>query len=102
MSATLRLNRELRFGVELRRGRFDVLIDRETVGSVESHETFETQLEPGRHTLRVRHGRYSSRDQSFEVAGDEVIDFRCHGAGIWPMYVASIVKPNVAITLKRE
>jgi hypothetical protein len=30
------------------------------------------------------------------------VNFRCHGAGIWPIYVASIVRPDLAISLKRE
>jgi hypothetical protein len=102
VSATLRLTRELGFGVELRRGRFEVSVDDKTVGSVENRETFDMQLEPGHHTLRIRKGRYSSRDQSFEVADDEVVNFRCHGIGVWPMYVASIVMPSLAITLTRE
>lgn len=102
MSATLRLTREVGFGIELRRGRFEVSVDGQSVGSVEDHETAETPLEPGRHTLRIRKGRYSSRDRSFDVADGDVISFRCHGARIWPTYVASIVKPDLAISLRRE
>ena len=101
MSATLRLTRE-GVGIELRRGRFESFVDGNSVGSLERHETVETPLEPGHHTLRIRAGRYSSRDHSFEVADDEVVNFRCHGAMIWPRYVASIVRPDLAISLKRE
>jgi hypothetical protein len=101
MSATLRLTREAT-GIELRRGRFEVAVDGKSVGSLERHQTVETPLEPGRHTLRIWAGRYSSRDRSFDVADGEVVDFRCHGALIWPTYVASIVKPDLAISLKRE
>jgi hypothetical protein len=64
--------------------------------------TVETPLEPGHHTLRLRSGRYSSQGESFDVADGEVVNFRCHGAMVWPRYVASIVKPNLAISLKRE
>ena len=102
MSATLRVTREIGFGVELRRGQFEVLVDGKAVGSVENRETFEMQPEAGRHTLQIRKGRYSSRERAFDVAGDDVVNFRCHGIGIWPMYVASVVMPNLAITLKRE
>jgi hypothetical protein len=102
VAATLTVTRELRFGVELRRGRFEVLVDNNAVGTVENHGTIETMLEPGRHTIEVRHGRYSSRRVSFEVTDGDVLHFRCHGVGIWPLYVASVVVPNLAITLKRE
>jgi hypothetical protein len=102
MPATLRLTREVGFGIELRRGRFEVSVDGDTFGSIDKDETVEAPLEPGRHTLRVRHGRYSSRDQAFDLSDDEVATFRCHGAKTWPVYVASIVFPNLAIGLKRE
>ena len=45
---------------------------------------------------------HSSRDHSFDVADEEVVNFRCHGAMVWPRYVASIVRPDLAISLKRE
>ncbi len=102
MSATLRVTREVGLGIELRRGRFEVLVDAKAVGSLADHETLETPLEPGRHTIRIRRGRYSSRDHSFDVADGEVINFRCHGTRIWPRYVASIFVPSLAISLSRE
>jgi hypothetical protein len=101
MSATLRMTRE-GAGIELRRGRFEIVADGQSVGSLERHETVETLLEPGHHTLRVRAGRYSSHDHSFDVADGETVYFRCHGTMIWPRYVASIVKPDLAIALKQE
>jgi hypothetical protein len=102
MSAKLSVTREVGFGIELRRGRFEVSVDGKSVGSLANHETFETPLEPGRHTIRIREGRYSSRDHPFEVADGEVGNFRCHGTNIWPLYLASVVAPNLAISLKRE
>lgn len=101
MSATLRLVRE-GFGIELRRGRFDVTVDEQTVGSLDYHETVEAPVAPGQHTLRVQRGRYSSRGLSFDVADGETASFRCHGANLWPLFVASLVKPDLAITLRRE
>ena len=101
VSATLRVTREVGFGIELRRGRFDVSLDNKSVGSLADHETVETPLEPGRHSVRLRAGRYSSRDHAFDVADDEVVSFRCHGTRIWPLYVASVVAPSLAISLKR-
>lgn len=102
MSATLRVTREVGFGIELRRGWFEISVDAKSVGSLENHETVETLLEPGRHSVRVRKGRYSSRNHSFDIADGEVVNFRCHGTRIWPMYLASIVVPNLAISLSRE
>jgi hypothetical protein len=102
VSATLRLTREVGFGFELQRGRFEISVDGKSVGSFENQETFETPLEPGRHTIQIRKGRYSSREHSFDVADGEIVNFRCHGAKIWPTYVASIVIPSLAISLKRE
>lgn len=99
--ATLRVTRETS-GVELRRGQFEIAVDGKSVGSVKRGETVETPLEPGRHTLRIRKGRYSSRGGSFDVADSEIVGFRCHGAILWPRYVASLVKPDLGIWLKRE
>jgi hypothetical protein len=101
MAAMLRLKRE-GAGIELRRGRFEILVDGKSDGALENHETFEAPLESGHHTLQMRAGRYFSHSHSFDVADGEVVDFRCRGAMIWPVYVASIVKPDLAISLKRE
>ncbi len=101
MAGTLKLTRE-GFGIELRRGPFEISVDSKSVGSIECHETIEMPLEPGHHTLRLRAGRCSSRDHAFAVADGEVVSFRCHGAMVWPRYVASIIEPDLAISLKRE
>jgi hypothetical protein len=100
-SATLKLKRAGR-GIELRRGSFEIRVDGASVGSIENDHTVDTPLEPGHHTLQIRNGRYSSHEDSFDVTDGEVVDFRCHGAMIWPRYVSSIFKPNLAISLKRE
>ena len=101
VSGTLTLTRE-GVGIELRRGPFEIQVDGTSVGSIKRHETVETPLEPGHHTLRIRAGRYSSQDHSFDVNDGEVVNFRTHGAMIWPRYVASILKPDLAISLKHE
>jgi len=101
VSATLSLTRE-GFGIELRRGTFNVNLDGQSVGSSKWHETVEVPVEAGHHTLQIRAGRYSSREHSFDAADGETVNFRCHGALVWPLYVASIVKPDLAISLKRE
>ena len=61
MAATLKLTRE-GVGMELRRGTFDVLIDGDSVGSINWHDTVEVPVESGRHKIRIRAGRYSSSD----------------------------------------
>jgi hypothetical protein len=101
VSATLRLTRQ-GVGIELRRGEFEISVDGKNAGSVKYGETVETPLEPGRHTLRLRVGRYSSRDRSFDAADSEIVSFRCHGAMVWPRYVASLVKPDLGISLHRQ
>jgi len=101
-SARLRLTRDVGMPPELQRGRFEITVDGKNLGSVENHQTVEIPIESGRHTIRIRKGRYSSRDHSFEVSDGEVIDFQCHGARIWPTYVASLIKPDLGISLKQE
>ena len=103
MSATLRLTRDVGSACfELRRGRFEILVDGKSVGSLANHEAVETPIDPGSHILVLHKDRYSSRTLSFNAADGEVVNFRCNGARIWPTYIASIVKPDLAISLKRE
>jgi hypothetical protein len=99
--ATLRLTRK-GFGIELRRGRFEILVDGSNIGSLNYGDTVEMQVEPGHHTLRIWAGRYSSRDGSFDAADGGEVSFRCHGANLWPIWAASFVKPDLAISLTRE
>jgi hypothetical protein len=102
LPATLKLTRETSFGIELRRGRFNVVVDGQGIGSIENRDTIEQPLEPGHHTIRIQAGRYSSQDRSFDASDGEVVNFRCHGANLWPIYVASLVKRDLAISLKQE
>jgi hypothetical protein len=99
--ATLRMTRK-GFGIELRRGRFEIVVDGRNIGSVNYGDTVETQVEPGHHTLRIRAGRYSSRDRSFDAADGGEVSFRCHGANLWPVWAVSFVMPDLAISLTRE
>jgi len=101
VSATLRLVRE-GFGMELWHGRFNVTVDGRCVGLLESLETVEAPVCPGRHTLRIGCGRYSSLAQTFDVSDGETATFRCHGAMLWSLFVASLLKPDLAISLRRE
>ena len=80
MPATVKLTRHL-IGVQIRRGRFDVLVDGTGVASIGAHETIETPVEPGHHTLQLRYGRYSSRTAAFDAAEGQVVAFRCGEKG---------------------
>jgi hypothetical protein len=101
MSATLKLERQ-GFGIELRRGSFAIYVDGQEVGSIDRQGSVELPIEPGRHVLQLRAGRFSSASHSFEVPDGSMVNFRCHGARIWPIYLASIVKPDLGISLRRE
>ena len=101
MAATLRLTHKA-VGVEVRRGMYDVVLDGERVGSIEMNGTFETPVEPGRHTLQVRNGRNSSRIKTFDAADGEIATFRCTGKSILPIFLLSFVVPSLAISLVRE
>ena len=63
MSATLKLIRE-GVGMELRRGTFDVLVDGKSAVSIERDDAVEVPIDAGRHTIRIRAGRYSSQNHS--------------------------------------
>jgi len=101
MSATLKVRHEA-IGVEVRRGTYDVVVDGNRAGSVELHGTFETPVEPGRHTLQIRNGRNSSRTATFDADDSQVICFRCSGKNILPVFLLSFVVPSLAISLRRE
>jgi hypothetical protein len=101
MSATLKLTHKA-IGAEVRRGTYDVVLDEEHVGSVEMNDTFETPVEPGRHTLQIRSGRNSSRTKTFDATDGEPIAFRCTGKSFLPIFLASFVVPSLALQLKRE
>jgi hypothetical protein len=101
VAATLQLVRE-GVGMELRRGTFHVVLDHNEVASIEGKQTIEVPLEPGHHTLQVKVGRYTSRRLTFDADEGEVVNFRCWGGRVWPLYVASIIKPDLALTLKTQ
>jgi hypothetical protein len=101
MSATLNLKREGAI-MENRRRPFEISLDGASVGSIERHGAVELPIEPGRHTIQVREGRYSSRDETFEVADGDAVNFRCYGGRLWPVFLASLVVPSLGLMLKRE
>ena len=101
MPATLRLMRQ-GYGIELRRGTFEIVLDGKDTGKIKNHETVEKTIEPGNHEVQIRAGRYSSREYSFNISDGDEVNLRCHGAMIWPRYVISIFKPDLAISIKRD
>jgi len=101
MPATLILTRK-GAGIELRRGPFDIQLDGRSMGTISFDQTVTTPLEPGHHSVRIRKGRYASHELAFDVKEDEVVNLRTHGAMLWPRYVASLMKPDLAIALIRE
>lgn len=101
MGATLKLTHRA-IGVEVRRGTYEIVVDGQRAGSLEMNETIEIPVEPGRHTLRVRNGRNSSRTRTFDAAEGETVAFRCTGKSILPIFLLSFVVPSLAISIRRE
>jgi hypothetical protein len=101
MSATLTVAHKA-FGAEVRRGTYDIMLDGERVGSVDMNDTFETPVEPGRHSLQVRSGRNSSRTVTFDAVDDGVVAYRCTGKSILPIFLVSFLIPSLALSLHRE
>ena len=108
MPATLKVTHKS-IGAEVRRGAYDVVLDRERVGSVEMNDTFETPIEPGGHVLKVRNGRSSSGTRDFDAADGEIVAFRCSGKGRVPIpgvgavvFLLSFAFPSLALSLHRE
>jgi hypothetical protein len=99
--ATLKVTHKA-IGAEVRRGPYDVLVDGKRAGAVEMNGTFETPVDPGRHTVQVRNGRNSSGVQTFDAAEDQVVAFRCTGKRFLPIFLASFVVPSLALSLRRE
>lgn len=106
MTATLHLVRHMSANpwpvMELRRGPFHVLLDGSDIGSIDRHGTIEVPIEPGHHTLQVKAGRYTSRQRSFDAADGAIVSFRCNSSTIWPVYLASFIKPDLALKLKHQ
>lgn len=99
MSSTLTLKREATGALELRRGPFEIVLDGQPAGTIDRHQTVELPVGPGRHTLQVKTGRYSSPARTFDATDGADIEFRCNGAILWPQYVASLLVPTIGVRL---
>lgn len=100
MPATLTVTHKA-IGVEVRRAPYEVVVDGNPAGTVAMNDTLTVPLEPGRHTLRVRSGRQSSRTRTFDAADGETVAFRCTGKNLLPIFLLSFVVPSLALTLVR-
>ena len=101
MTATLRITRQP-VGIELRHRQFDIRLDGSDVGAVQRKETLDAPVQPGRHTVEVRAGRYTTGPLPFEADDGQTVAFRCHGAALWPRYFTQMLKRDEAIALKRS
>jgi hypothetical protein len=101
VAATLKLTHKA-IGAEVRRGTYDIVVDGQSVGSLEMNDTIEIPVEPGRHTVQVRDGRKSSSTLTFDAAESETVAFRCTGKRFLPIFLASFIVPSLALKLKRE
>jgi hypothetical protein len=101
--ATLKVTQESALNpAGIGRGTFDVVVDGKSIGSIGWHEAIEASIEPGRHTLQVRKGRYSSSIRTFDAADDDFIAFKCNRRRHPLILAAALVSPSLAISLSRE
>jgi hypothetical protein len=81
---------------------WQIEVDGKRVGTLANREVVELPVVPGRHTVRLRSGRYCSPERTFEVAESETADYTCHGPRFWPLLVASLIKPDLWISLHKR
>jgi hypothetical protein len=99
-TATLRVTRDWE-GVGPERA-FDVVVDDVVLGSVVKMASVEVAVVPGPHTLVLRSGRHTSPAREFDASAGEEVAFRARAAFLlWPVYLASLVKHDLAISLRR-
>jgi len=98
MTATLELERTW-VGVGVRP--FEIRVDGNVVGKIPWRRTVDLEVDPGSHSLSLGLGHAVSPEHSFEARDGEVARFVCHGATLWPVWVASFFKPDLAIVLKQ-
>jgi hypothetical protein len=103
MTATLKVTRNWRAAKWNVVGRHpaEVVLDGTVVASIEAGETAEVSVGDGRHTLRMTSGRRMSPERTFDATDGQTICFISHGP-VGPIFLASFVKPELAIVLKRQ
>lgn len=103
MATTLRVTRRWAAFITDHDRKWQIILDGDVVGSVGRRQATEVEIVPGRHRLRVQQsGRFLSRERSFEARDEEVVSFHCHAQRLWPMFLASLVKPDLWIVLRRS
>lgn len=103
MTTTLMLTRNWGSFVTDRDRKWQIIVDGDVVGSIGKRQSTEVEIAPGEHTLRVKQSdRFLSRERSFEARDEEVVSYGCHSQRLWPMYLASFVKPDLWIVLRRQ
>ena len=100
MTATLKVVHKA-IDVEVRRGAYDILVDGVPVGNVKMNHTTSVSIDPGRHTLQVRHRRSSSRPVAIEAAEGQTLVYRCTGKSFLPVFLLSFVVRSFALHLRR-
>ncbi len=100
MSATLRITHKT-IGAEVRRSDYEIIVDGSVAGSVAMNASTDIPLEPGVHTLELKSGRNSSRVVQFAIIDGQRIEYRCTGKSFLPVFLASFVKPSLALHLRR-
>ncbi len=101
MSATLKVSHSA-IGAEVRRGTYEILVDGQSVGSVEMNGSVKLAVDAGHHTLRVRCGRDRSGTKEFDATDGETVAFRATGKRFLPLFLASFVFPSLKLVLVRE
>lgn len=105
MPATLKLTRRS-FPLEalnvVGRRPFEITLDGTTVGAVRNRETVELPLDEGHHTLRLRESHRLSPARSFDATDGDIIAYTCHGSWFVLIFLASLLKPDAGISLKRN
>ena len=101
MAATLKVSHKA-IGAEVRRKLYTVELDGTPVGSVDMNATFETPVEAGSHTVRIREGRKSSAVQTFEIADGQTVSYRATGKRFVVLFLLSFIFPSLGLVLVRE
>lgn len=73
--------------IEIKRGeswadryrKYKVILNGEKIGTIGAKETFEHQLDPGRHTLYLKIDWCRSKKIEFEIQSNEILRFKCGG-----------------------
>jgi hypothetical protein len=106
MTATLQLERSMpgaTIAIQDRHTDWSILLDGKPVGRIAPNETFETQVQPGSHTLQLTStGKRRSPVRTFTAADESAVGFRCHSQAIWPLMVMALVLPDRWIALKQR